>query len=76
MSGQEKTLVGFSVSKKMYPRAVDRNRVRRILSESVRKRRADIPKGTFIVFFLARKLDAADFGVFDREVGMIFKNMR
>lgn len=44
--------VGFSLSKKIFPRAVDRNQAKRALSEIVEVFWDDMPQGLFVVFFL------------------------
>ena len=44
--------VGFSLSKKIFPRAVDRNRAKRALSDVAALFWDDIPEGIFVVFFL------------------------
>lgn len=44
--------VGFSLSKKLFPRAVDRNQAKRTLSDAAAFFWDDIPEGVFVVFFL------------------------
>ncbi len=50
----EKTRFGFIVSRKVSPRAVSRNRVRRILREQIRLRLPEIKKGLDVVI-IAKK---------------------
>ena len=76
LSGQERTLVGFAVSKKAYPRAVDRNRAKRLLAEAVRKHAAKLPTDTWIVFTLSKPPESLTFPVFERMVSGILRNMR
>lgn len=52
---KEKKRIGFAVSKKLFPRAVDRNHVKRVLSDAVHQSYEEIPDGWQIVFFLGKK---------------------
>ena len=47
---------GFIVSKKISKKAVDRNRIRRILSEIVRKNLDKFEKGTRLVFLTKQEI--------------------
>lgn len=47
--------LGFSFGKKHLPLSVDRNRLRRVLSEAFFQLREEWPKGGDIVFFTVRK---------------------
>lgn len=47
--------LGFSLSKKHLPRAVDRNRFRRVVSALVAEKKAACPPATDVVFSLRRK---------------------
>jgi ribonuclease P protein component len=47
--------IGFSVSKKLFPRAVDRNTVKRVLADSIQELYEKIPSGWQIVFFPRKK---------------------
>jgi len=76
LTGQEQTRIGLTVTKKAYPRAVDRNRAKRLFAEAVRANRKDIPSDTHIVFFLGKPLETLSLDVFDRAISMIFRNMR
>jgi len=51
----ERAKIGFAVSKKLFPRAVDRNALKRMLSDSVYELYTTIPDGWQIVFFLGKK---------------------
>lgn len=51
-SGGNGKKIGFSLSKKLFPHAVDRNRAKRLLSEAVGLSWNDIPEDVFMVFFL------------------------
>lgn len=47
--------LGFSFSKKNLPLAVDRNRLRRVLSQAFYEYQAEWPKSGDILFFLVKK---------------------
>lgn len=47
---------GFIVSKKISKRAVDRNRIKRLLAEGVRKNLDKFPEGTRIIFLAKKEL--------------------
>jgi ribonuclease P protein component len=51
----ERARVGFSVSKNFFPRAVDRNAMKRLLAAATRESYRMIPDGWQIIFFLGRK---------------------
>lgn len=76
LSGQKETLIGFAVSSKTYPRAVDRNRVKRLLSTAVRAHLDRIPSGSHIVFFLAKCPDRLVYADLERRIGVMLGNMR
>ena len=71
---KNRTLVGFAVSKKAFPRAVDRNRVKRMLSEPIQHLYGDIPDGWNLVFSL-RGGDIPNEGVFQQGVAEIIKKI-
>jgi ribonuclease P protein component len=41
--------LGLAVSRKVDPRAVGRNRIKRILRDAFRRRRAELPSGAYVV---------------------------
>lgn len=51
----EEPRIGIIVSNKISKKAVDRNRIRRLVREAVREQLARAPKGTLLVF-LAKKV--------------------
>lgn len=57
----EPVRIGFSVSKKLFPRAVDRNHIKRLLSAAVYRVYEDIPIGWQIILSPRGK------GVLDRD---------
>lgn len=51
----DRARVGFAISKKFFPRAVDRNVIKRLLAEATHESYKEIPDGWQIVFSLRRK---------------------
>lgn len=76
LRGLEKTKIGFSISRKIYPRAVDRNRAKRLLAAAVQAHSDVLPTGTYLVFFLGKRPETLSYAAFNRAVGMILRNMR
>jgi ribonuclease P protein component len=76
LSGKDKTRIGFAISRKIYPRAVDRNRAKRLLAEAIRAHRNELPTDTHLVFFLGKRPEALSLTAFERAVCMILRNMR
>ncbi|NTW13850.1 MAG: ribonuclease P protein component [Candidatus Moranbacteria bacterium] len=68
--------IGFSISKKMYSRAVDRNRAKRLLSDAVYKHLHDIPTDTGLIFFLSKKPETLDNVNIEHGVTALIRNMR
>lgn len=60
LAGPTPVRLGFSLSKKHLPTAVERNRVRRILSEAFFERQSEWPETGDIVFFTTGKLARID----------------
>lgn len=58
-NGLEKSRVGIVVSKKVSLKAVERNRVRRCISESVRQRISSLSSGRDVVFIATPALKGA-----------------
>lgn len=48
--------IGFAVSKKLFPRAVDRNAMKRILADPIQELYEEIPGGWQMVFSLRKKV--------------------
>lgn len=48
--------IGFVISKKISKRAVDRNKIKRRLAESIKKYLNDFNKGTRIVFLVKKEI--------------------
>lgn len=55
LNGLPSLRLGFSFSKKHIPLAVDRNRMRRVLSEAFAAMEDEWPKGVDIIFFSIKK---------------------
>lgn len=55
LANQEKFQIGFSFGKKYLPLAVDRNRLRRVISQVIFEYQSLWPKGGKILFFLSKK---------------------
>lgn len=55
-NGLDKLRLGFSVSRKRIPLAVERNRIRRVFSEAIRIGQRDwLRKGADVIFFVVKK---------------------
>ena len=52
----EETKFGFLISKKISKRAVDRNKIRRLMTEAVRFKINEIKKKVWVVFLVKRKM--------------------
>ncbi len=74
--GNEKAKIGFALSKKLFPRAVDRNRIKRMLSRAVSEHYRDIPDGWSIVFFLKNNEETGYDGTKKAISGLIEKLKR
>jgi len=64
---------GFIVSKKISKRAVDRNKIRRILSEIVRKNLDKFENGTRIIFLTKKEILNKKTKEVEKEVEKFFK---
>ena len=65
--------IGFIVSKKISKRAVDRNRIRRILSEIVRKKLERFENGTRIIFLTKKEILGKKYDEVEKEVEKFIK---
>jgi len=65
--------IGFIVSKKISKRAVDRNRIRRILSEIVRKNLERFENGTRIIFLTKKEILGKKYDEVEKEVEKFIK---
>lgn len=64
---------GFIVSKKISKKAVDRNKIRRVLSEIVRKNLDKFEKGTRLVFLTKQEILGKKMEEVEKEVGKFIK---
>lgn len=62
---------GFIISKKISKRAVDRNKIKRLLAEAVRKNLEKIPEGTRGIFLAKRAILGKKYEEIGREVKKI-----
>lgn len=66
---------GFVISKKISKRAVDRNKIKRRLTESIRKNLDAFKKGTRIVFLIKREILNKNIKEIEEEIRkLIIKN--
>ena len=73
-SGESGKKIGFSLSKKLFPHAVDRNKAKRLLSEAVGLLWDDIPEGVFVVFFLRTREGFSEKEMISKDVsGLVSK---
>lgn len=68
--------LGFSLSKKHVPLAVDRNRLRRVLSEAFFRLEAQWPAGADIVFFTVRKPKKIDMAASQAIISDLFNQIK
>lgn len=67
-TGDEEKKFGFVVSKKISKRAVDRNRIRRLLADSVRLNLDMIKEGTRGIFLARKAMLGLKFGEVEKEL--------
>lgn len=72
--GEEKKF-GFIVSKKISKRAVDRNKIRRLLAEGVKKNMGEVKGGIFGIFLAKKALLGKKFEEVEKEVKEVFKKI-
>ena len=75
LKGKEERKFGFIVSKKISKRAVDRNRIRRLLAESVRINMDKIDINIWGVFLAKKSLLGKKFREVEEELGRVFKQL-
>ena len=76
LEGGSSLRLGFSFSKKHLPRAVDRNRLRRVLSEAFFQLKEEWPEGGDIVFFTVRKPKKIDMETSRQIVKSLFQSVK
>ncbi len=72
----EKIRVGFVVSKRISKRAVDRNYIKRLLSEAIRVYLPRLPIGLDIVVSARQKASMADLGVLEQDLLTLLRKAR
>lgn len=65
--------IGFLISKKVSKRAVDRNRIRRLLSESIRFNLKNMKNNVWVVFLVKKRMLGLKFDEVKMEVEKMFK---
>lgn len=68
--------LGFSFGKKHLPLAVDRNRLRRVLSEAFFEAKKEWPKSVDIVFFTVRKPKKVAIAEARKIINTLFQNFK
>jgi ribonuclease P protein component len=68
--------VGVSVSKRNFKRAIDRNRIKRLLRESIRLQEDNVPVAhlDMMAIYIAKELP--DFETIDRTIKRLFKKIK
>lgn len=67
--------IGFVSSKRIFPKATDRNRAKRILSEAVSCFLSDIPDGADLLFFFQKKDASLDLKTVEIAVSKIIREI-
>jgi len=65
----------FIISKKISKKAVVRNKIRRLLAESVRVNLKNIKKGYLVLFLVKKEIVGMKFGEVEREVKRMFERV-
>lgn len=73
LRSREERKIGFIISKKISKRAVDRNKIRRLLAESVRFDLDNINSNVWVVFLVKRRILGLKFGEVRNEVEKMMK---
>lgn len=63
----------FAVSSKKYPRAVDRNRIKRLMKESARKKEMDLNKS---IAFVYTNNEIVSYSKIDTDISRIIKHLK
>jgi ribonuclease P protein component len=69
------TRVGFSFSKKLFPKAAKRNRVKRIFSHVVERNKKFLPDDMNIIFFYGKKPEKIEYKSISRDILEILTNI-
>lgn len=68
--------VGFVVSRKLFKKAVKRNRLRRLVQEATRKRINQIRQNYHLVFSVKKEADDKSFQEFESEVELLLEKAK
>lgn len=68
--------IGFVVSKRISKYAVERNYIKRLLSEAVRTLLADLPPGWDIVITARNQVKTAQLEILEREMSILLRRAR
>lgn len=68
--------IGFVVSKRISKRAVDRNHLKRLLSEAIRPHLRGLPPGWDLVFSARRSTLAADLSTLEQDISALLRRAR
>lgn len=71
----EEVKFGFVISKKISKRAVDRNKIKRRMSEVLRKRLSDFKPGTRIIFLAKKNLLGIKTGEIEGEIDKLISKV-
>lgn len=74
-TNDDKVKIGFSISKKV-GKAVDRNRIKRILREICRKNLDIFPKGYHFIFIARPKIKGFSFYQVEKEIKDLIKGLK
>ncbi len=74
-NGSETTLVGISVAKKLFPKASERNRVKRVFSHVLEEAYIHLPSGISMIFFYRKKPTEFLFDVVKTQVSAIIADI-
>ncbi len=75
-NNQAQVRVGFVVSKRISKHAVERNYIKRLLSEAIRVYLDDLPKGWDIVFHARQQAQSADLQTLKQEMSTLLRRAR
>ena len=71
-----KLRIGFVVSKRISKLAVERNRVKRLLSEAIRRHLSELPSGWDIVLSARNHITVADLRALDEDIVNLLQRAR
>ena len=75
-NGSETTLIGISVAKKLFPKASERNRVKRVFSHVLEEGYSRFPVGVSMIFFYRNRPTEVRHEDVKRGISAIIENIR